>query len=747
MESESVATDSPSNDNDAALSDAMMAAQHAAEAEVGDVTLKFEAEEPTETVAPKLLTLAAGGDSSLIKRNVSKASKTNQLDTLLAKASQYSEFIRSSQDQAAETFDATAQAALGSPSKGGKRKNGSRGTPSSSKKAKVSDSGEAAQKSETGLADAAKKMKNSRDAAPEAWQPENLTGGQLKPYQLEGLRWLTTLYENGLSGILADEMGLGKTIQVIALIAYLRTKGVKGPFIVAAPLATLPNWTREFKKWLPGVQTLLYHGSKAERVHLRSTRMQLAAAASAEFPVIITSYEICIIDRRFLERYHWQYLIVDEGQRVKNRNCRLIRELKSLNTQNRLLLSGTPIQNTLEELWSLLNFVNPAIFDSLEVFQSWFGFKNIGKDGTQEEDIVAKQVQDNIVTKLHEILRPFLLRRLKKDVLLDMPPKLEIVLYTPMSVLQRDYYDLTLKGELRESLLNMGLSGGRECSQINQNMNLRKICNHPFLFGEPSDDSGQPMCDAHPELLVSVSGKFKIMDRMLKKLKSNGHQVLIFSQMTELLNILEDYTNNMGWRTCRIDGSIKIQERQKQMDAFNNDPDIFIFMLSTRAGGLGINLQAADTVIIFDSDWNPHQDAQAQDRCHRIGQTRPVVVYRLLTIGSVEIDMMEKQISKKKLERMAITGGNFSRPGQRNKTKMSLESLKALLADDVSDLQGRADAEDLTNGISNEELSLVLDRPRLFELDGSEGIPPEGAFYDVLKVSDTEDGGILSSMS
>jgi len=626
------------------------------------------------------------------------------------------------------------------------------------------------------MEEATSKMnKAKRDAALAAqlWQPENLKGGNLKQYQLEGLRWLTTLYENGLSGILADEMGLGKTIQVISLIAYLKTKKVKGPFIVAAPLATLPNWMNEFRKWLPyveglpdeqnGVKTLLYHGSKAERALLRENFMSHDKVSRNDFPLIVTSYEICILDRRYLEKYKWQYLVVDEGQRVKNRNCRLIRELKALNTQNRLLLSGTPIQNTLDELWSLLNFVNPQIFDNLEVFQSWFGFRGLGKE-TKEEDVLAQEKENAIVTKLHEILRPFLLRRLKKDVLIDMPPKTEIVVYTPMSLLQKDYYDLTQKGELRDRLLEMGLAGdAQNISQINENMNLRKVCNHPFLFGEPKSEDGQNIGDVNPEIIVAASGKFVILDIILKKLKAQGHKVLIFSQMTALLDILEDYLRNREWRYCRIDGNVKIGERQQSMDAFNKEEDIFAFMLSTRAGGLGINLQAADTVIIFDSDWNPHQDAQAQDRCHRIGQTRPVVVYRLLTIGSVEIDMMEKQVSKKKLERMCVSGGNFARPGKRTgNTKITVDDLRNLLSDDVANLSGRGTADNKYEGIGETELEMIMDRQRLFgdwKADGfstlasgvnstKDPVPPEGQYYDIITASQQDSGGgLLGSMS
>ncbi len=287
--------------------------------------------------------------------------------------------------------------------------------------------------------------KKSKSNNSKFQQPKSLVGGTLMSYQLEGLRWLLTLYENGLSGILADEMGLGKTIQIISLVAELRQNSVNGPFLIAGPLATLMNWINEFRKWLPSCPVLLYHGSKQERAELRKKHMSLSNTKNVSFPIIITSFEICLLDRAHLERYLWQYIILDEGHRIKNRNCKLVKELKQIKSVSRLLLTGTPIQNTLEELWSLLNFCSPTIFDDLDVFQSWFGFRNIGKE-TQVDDIISTEQQERIVTKLHEILRPFLLRRMKKDVLIEMPPKKEIVIYCGLTPLQKVYYSLVMNG-------------------------------------------------------------------------------------------------------------------------------------------------------------------------------------------------------------------------------------------------------------------------------------------------------------
>jgi ATP-dependent DNA helicase len=584
------------------------------------------------------------------------------------------------------------------------------------------------------------------------------------------MQWLVALWENGLSGILADEMGLGKTIQIIALIAYLREHNTPGPYLIAAPLATLPNWIKEFEKWLPSCPIILYHGTKQEREAIRLQHLPPHKSKDMSFPIVVTSFEICMIDRAYLERYLWQYLILDEGHRIKNKDCKLLRSLKSFKSCSRLLLSGTPIQNTLEELWSLLNFVSPMIFDDLRIFKSWFGFKNIGID-LQVEDIVDTEYSNRIVSKLHEILRPFLLRRLKKDIFIDIPPKREIIVYCKKTAVQEEYYAHTLNNSLREALQSMGITEQiKAVSEINMTMNLRKICNHPFLFGEPKDPkSGKYLSDLNPEYLVQCSGKLQVLDRILAKLKADkktSHKVLVFSQMTKFMDILEDYAQlrgkrpiselmllmltwmaPTGYRYVRFDGSTKIQERQIAIEEFNRDPDVFLFFISTRAGGLGINLTAADTVILADSDYNPHQDSQAQDRCHRIGQSKPVVIYRLITIYSIEINMLEKQVSKKKLERLTIHGGDYRQAGRRLSSNLTITKLRQLLQDDVKNLRHRQDlptiaaaaAEEVEDedSITDQELDMILNRELLFsgsdDQDSQEKmVPVEGRMYDLV---------------
>lgn len=406
---------------------------------------------------------------------------------------------------------------------------------------------------------------------------------------------------------------LGKTIQIISLIAHLRSHNTAGPYLIAGPLATLGNWMKEFNRWLPSCPVILYHGTKAEREQIRKSRMPLQLQKSLDFPVIITSFELCIADRAFLEKYVWQYIILDEGHRIKNRNCRLLRELKSLKSVSRLLLTGTPIQNSLEELWSLLNFCSPAIFDDLEIFQSWFDFKNIGHD-TKVDDILGEETNSRVISKLHEILRPFVLRRLKTETMGHLvPAKKEIVIYCGMSKLQKEYYAHVMSNTLRDTLVSSGIPYAHRMSQLNQLMNYRKVCNHPFLFGDVLDIHGVPLRDSNPAMLVAASGKFRVLDRLLTRLKHENRKVIIFSQMTEVLNLIEDYFHHQQYAYERLDGMTKLTERQDSIDRFNvPDSDVFAFLLSTRAGGLGINLTAADTAILFDSDWNPHVDAQAQ---------------------------------------------------------------------------------------------------------------------------------------
>mmetsp|Transcript_17399 Transcript_17399/g.33955 ORF Transcript_17399/g.33955 Transcript_17399/m.33955 type:complete len:807 (+) Transcript_17399:89-2509(+) len=477
-----------------------------------------------------------------------------------------------------------------------------------------------------------------------------LQGGKLRPYQRKGVDWLISLNQNGLNGILADDMGLGKTIQVVTFLAYLFSQDVKGPFLVAAPLSTVHNWVNEIQKWAPQLPVQLYHGSKQERLQMRKG---WGKEGTDDFPTIVTSYEVCLKDKTVLRNIDWKVLCVDEGHRLKNMDCQLIRALKEYKSQNRVLLTGTPLQNQLRELWSLLNFLLPQVFDSLERFESWFNFDTATiEDEEGQQDLIKQERENQVVSKLHEILRPFVLRRTKRDVLAkELPMKLEYVLYTPLTPVQKHYYQAVLERD------STSLFNNKNQSLNNILMQLRKVCNHPFLLREPEDDSGELSTD---ERLVEWCGKMKLLDAMLRRFQAEGHKVLIFSQMTAMLDILQDFCDYRHYTCCRIDGSTACDRRQEQIKQYSDkNSGAFVFLLSTRAGGLGINLTAADTVIIYDSDWNPTQDDQAQDRCHRIGQKKNVTVYRFITPASVEVSMLKRANSKRKLEQLVIGKANL----------------------------------------------------------------------------------------
>jgi ATP-dependent DNA helicase len=579
---------------------------------------------------------------------------------------------------------------------------------------------------------------------------------EMRDYQLKGVRWIIALYQNGLNGILADQMGLGKTVQTIGFLSHLRHKGILGPYLIIGPLSTTPNWVNEFKRFCPEFPVILYHGTKQDRAELRMKHMPTSGKIGAEFPVVVTSFEIVMADRKFLQKYNWKYLVVDEGHRLKNFDCKLVRELKCIPTANKLLLTGTPLQNNLPELWSLLHFLLPDVFTSLSQFQSWFDFDgkkdDNGGDGGQVDNAEANK-RVKVVEKLHGILQPFLLRRLKGDVETNLPRKKEIILYAHMVETQRAFNDALVNKTIGEMLKKISGGGSAPIGATalnNMLMQLRKNCNHPDLISGGLDGS---IMFPSAEELVEQCGKFKLMDRVLTKLRERGHKVLIFSQMTRMLDLIESFLEqrNDGGKVCRIDGNVQWQERKEQMDKFNTDPSYNVFLLSTRAGGLGINLTAADTVIIYDSDWNPHQDMQAMDRCHRIGQTKPVHVLRLATAHSVEGKMLRSANSKLALEKLVITKGNFRQEigkeaeaaSKKNKASgggVSTDELIALLKGDVEDGEGSlAQSSD----ISDENLEMIMNRDDL--IGKAPPNPPTGPGWE--EVEDRSGMSILGNVN
>ncbi|KAI1063287.1 hypothetical protein LB507_005683 [Fusarium sp. FIESC RH6] len=715
-----------------------------------------------------------------------------------------------------------------------------------------------------------------------AQQPKCMINGTMRDYQLEGLTWMYEICSQGMSGILADEMGLGKTVQTIALIALLREQeNYLGPHLIVAPLSTLSNWMDEFHKWTPSIPVIMYHGTKDDREKIFRTSMQKhlnKGRPTAKFPVVCTSYEMVLRDQHNLSKINWEFIIIDEGHRMKNAEAKLFQQLRQFSSATRLLITGTPLQNNLKELWSLLHFLLPNIFTDWEAFESWFDFSDL-EDEQGTEEFIADQKKQELVKKIHLILQPMLLRRVKSDVASYLPKKREYVLFAPMTKEQTDLYNVLTnkKVDTRQYLenkviekLNASASATpsakssrsssrappktmslpvressrkkeaapavapeepeanafsmmmkkrgrgrppknpkpapatetsekpgtkrkkhpvalepeakstkstRESTPIGRGRRTRKtgtykdagsdeekmsddefeakladeiesdeevddkasmtpeereraetlelakkqiaqkklgnplaqlrlVCNSPHNFYNPWNASTDLPVD---DSIVTASGKMLLLDRLLPRLFEDGHKVLIFSQFTTQLDILEDYCRELrGWKTCRIDGSVAQDSRRTQIADFNTDPDYKIFLLSTRAGGQGINLASADTVILFDSDFNPQQDLQAQDRCHRIGQTRPVVVFRLATKDTVEETLLNSADAKRRLEKLVIKKGNFKTMGQKMDMREDLdpESLRALLLKDgqVYKVSGGEEV------LSDSDLDILCDR-------------------------------------
>uniref|UniRef100_A0A8C8JS73 DNA helicase n=1 Tax=Oncorhynchus tshawytscha TaxID=74940 RepID=A0A8C8JS73_ONCTS len=482
----------------------------------------------------------------------------------------------------------------------------------------------------------------------------------LREYQLEGVNWLLFNWYNTRNCILADEMGLGKTIQSITFLYEIYLKGIHGPFLVIAPLSTIPNWEREFRTWTE-LNVIVYHGSQASRKTIQAYEMNYrdmqgrVIKGAYKFHAVITTFEMILTDCPELRSVSWRCVVIDEAHRLKNRNCKLLEGLKMMDMEHKVLLTGTPLQNTVEELFSLLNFLEPERFPSENTFMQEFG------DLKTEE-----QVQ-----KLQAILKPMMLRRLKEDVEKNLAPKEETIIEVELTNIQKKYYRAIL--EKNFSFLSKGGPGGgggawggggaQVPNLLNTMMELRKCCNHPYLINGAEekilDDFREnhhaEMPQFHLQAMIQAAGKLVLIDKLLPKLKAGGHRVLVFSQMVRCLDILEDYLIQKRYPYERIDGRVRGNLRQAAIDRFSRPgSDRFVFLLCTRAGGLGINLTAADTCIIFDSDWNPQNDLQAQARCHRIGQSKAVKIYRLITRNSYEREMFDKASLKLGLDKAVL---------------------------------------------------------------------------------------------
>ncbi|XP_056225042.1 chromodomain-helicase-DNA-binding protein 3 isoform X1 [Seriola aureovittata] len=541
------------------------------------------------------------------------------------------------------------------------------------------------------------------------------TGGTLHLYQLEGLNWLRFSWAQGTDTILADEMGLGKTIQTIVFLYSLFKEGhTKGPFLVSAPLSTIINWEREFEMWAPDFYVVTYTGDKDSRAIIRENEFsfddtavkggkkafKLRREAPIKFHVLLTSYELVTIDQTALKSIDWACLVVDEAHRLKNNQSKFFRRLNDYKIDHKLLLTGTPLQNNLEELFHLLNFLTPNRFNNLEGFLEEFA------DISKEDQI----------KKLHDLLGPHMLRRLKADVFKNMPAKTELIVRVELSPMQKKYYKLILTKNF-EALNSKG--GGNQVSLLNIMMDLKKCCNHPYLFPVASMEAQKTPSGAYEgSALTKASGKLMLLQKMLRKLKEQGHRVLVFSQMTKMLDLLEDFLDYEGYKYERIDGGITGALRQEAIDRFNAPGACqFCFLLSTRAGGLGINLATADTVVIFDSDWNPHNDIQAFSRAHRIGQANKVMIYRFVTRASVEERITQVAKRKMMLTHLVVRPGLGSKAG--SMTKQELDDIlkfgtEELFKDEIEGMKNSSGdkVEDEGNVIHYDSVAIerLLDR-------------------------------------
>ena len=736
---------------------------------------------------------------------------------------------------------------------------------------------------------------------------------QLKEYQLKGLNWLVNLYEQGINGILADEMGLGKTVQSIAVMAYLaEVHDIWGPFLVIAPASTLHNWQQEISRFVPNIKVLPYWGSAKDRKILRKfwDRKHITYNRESPFHVLVTSYQLVVQDTAYFQKVKWQYMILDEAQAIKSSQSSRWKSLLGFHCRNRLLLTGTPIQNNMQELWALLHFIMPSLFDSHDEFSEWFS-----KDIENHAQSNTKLNEDQL-KRLHMILKPFMLRRIKKHVQKELGDKIEEDVFCDLTYRQRAYYtNLRNKISLLDLIEKAAVGDDQDTATLmNLVMQFRKVCNHPDLFeraeiwspmsmsyyaetasfmreghfvqvaysvrnmieywipsmlgegegrldvagpenvkagwrnkwlttnfsvwdernisesakqngafawlrfvdqsaGEMAATAGKGIVDRAIELsqdenrlgklkvayddddeqknagftpvhallnivkrndrkplaevtkdgylnklmnvsrnsieqkgysvietcyfpaasappvelvcpsdkamiekettffsvpirramypinlnmeasllqsrlppskypvtnllpppasqkqrftkiqvpsmrrFVTDSGKLARLDRLLRELKEGGHRVLLYFQMTRMIDLMEEYLTYRNYKYCRLDGSTKLEDRRDTVAAFQSSPDIFVFLLSTRAGGLGINLTSADTVIFYDSDWNPTIDSQAMDRAHRLGQTKQVTVYRLITRGTIEERIRKRALQKEEVQRVVISG-------------------------------------------------------------------------------------------
>ena len=594
---------------------------------------------------------------------------------------------------------------------------------------------------------------------PEKWTQitesrEFKNGNKLREYQLEGINWLTFCWLNRRNCILADEMGLGKTVQSVTFLNEISSYGINGPFLVLVPLSTIANWLREFETWT-NFNAIVYHGSSQSRQLLQdyefyykqngtepnesnSTFELNKDLKQIKFNALITTYEVLMSDILLFNEIKWRSIIIDEAHRLKNKNCSLIKMLKCIKIEHKVLLTGTPLQNNVEELFSLLNYLDEEKYASVAEFMSEFS------------DLKT----DTQVNKLQAILKPIMLRRLKEDVEKSLAPKEETIVEVELTNTQKKFYRAILEKNF-EFLYKGSKSNSNMPKLINTMMELRKCCNHPYLINGAEEQILSEQQQQQQELnnnnqlkaMIQSCGKLVLVDKLLPKLKANGNRVLIFSQMVRILDILEDYLIQKKYTYERLDGRIRGEARQEAIDRYSKkDSDRFVFLLCTRAGGLGINLTAADTVIIYDSDWNPQNDLQAQARVHRIGQKKSVKIYRLITRNTYEREMFDKASLKLGLDKAVLQSMRSS-----NQTEPQSLSSQQLSKKEIEDLLKKGaygalmDDDKAGDNFCEEDIDKILQhRSKTIQIDGGvipSGVNPEKSTFSKasFQVNETND--------
>ena len=551
-----------------------------------------------------------------------------------------------------------------------------------------------------------------------AEQPSYIKNGTLREFQMHGLNFLAFNWCRAKNVILADEMGLGKTVQTVAFMNWLRhDRQQQGPFIVVVPLSTMPSWAETFDNWTPDINYVVYSGNETARNTIKEHELLIDGnTRRAKFHVLLTTYEYILVDATFLSQIKWQFMAVDEAHRLKNRESQLYAKLLDFKAPSRLLITGTPMQNTLGELSALLDFLMP------------------GAVQIDENMDLASEEAGAKINEMTTAIQPYMLRRTKNKVENDLPPKTEKIIRVELSDVQLDYYKNILTRNY--AALNEGAKGQKQ-SLLNIMMELKKASNHPFMFPNAEDKilAGSDRREDILKALITSSGKMMLLDQLLTKLKKDNHRVLIFSQMVKMLDILGDYLHLRNYQFQRLDGTIAAGPRRMAIDHFNApDSDDFCFLLSTRAGGLGINLMTADTVILFDSDWNPQADLQAMARAHRIGQTKPVSIYRLVSKETVEEEVLERARNKLMLEFITIQRGVTDKDAKElsNKlTRVGKGVAEPTSAEDISRiLKRRSEKMFLQSGNQKklEELDIdsVLESAEEHQTEQPEGIAADG---------------------